>query len=182
MNDRSHPTVSLAPDSLFRHGALEVGPKVLFRKDDAFLDGFFTELFRSYRQLLKHADAVSLLFWLGDGTEILQFSGDPAQPIAWARWQGFAHPAGDPPRPPVLYADHPVELDYADVKRIVAAARRACADVFGKPLSFVLPFDPGSEFTEAPFRYERHPEILLRMGLSTVRCIRSEERRVGKEW
>ena len=171
MNDRSYPTVSLTPDSLFRHGALELAPKVLFRKDDAFLDGFFTELFRSYRQLLKHADAVSLLFWLGDGTEILQFSGDLAQPIAWARWQGFAHPAGDPPRKPVLYTDHPVELDYADVKRIVAAARRACAGVFGKPLSFVLPFDPGSEFTEAPFRYERHPEILLRMGLSTVRCI-----------
>ena len=171
METRPYPTISLAPDSLFRHGTLEFGPKVLFRKDDAFLDGFFAELFRSYRQLLKHCDAVSLLFWLGDGTEILQFSGDLAQPIAWARWQGFAHPAGDPPRKPVLYTDHPVELDYADVKRIVAAARRACAGVFGKPLSFVLPFDPGSEFTEAPFRYERHPEILLRMGLSTVRCI-----------
>ena len=172
MNDRSYPTVSLAPDSLFRHGTLEFGPKVLFRKDDGFLDGFFAELFRSYRQLLKHCDAVSLLFWLGDGTEILQFSGDLAQPIAWARWQGFAHPVGDPPREPVLYTDHPVALDYADVRRIVAAARRACADVLGKPLSFILPFDPGSEFTEAPFRYERHPEILLRAADgATVRCI-----------
>ena len=172
MNDRPYPTVSLAPDSLFRHGTLEFGPKVLFRKDDAFLDGFFAELFRSYRQLLKHCDAVSLLFWLGDGTEILQFSGDLAQPIAWARWQGFAHPVGDPPREPVLYTDRPVALDYADVRRIVAAARRACADVLGKPLSFVLPFDPGSEFTEAPFRYERHPEILLRAADgATVRCI-----------
>ena len=172
MNDRPYPTVSLAPDSLFRHGTLAFGPKVLFRKDDAFLDGFFAELFRSYRQLLKHCDAVSLLFWLGDGTEILQFSGDLAQPIAWARWQGFAHPVGDPPREPVLYTDRPVALDYADVRRIVAAARRACADVLGKPLSFVLPFDPGSEFTEAPFRYERHPEILLRAADgATVRCI-----------
>ena len=167
-----YPSISLAPDSLFRHGTLEFGPKVLFRKDDGFLDGFFAELFRSYRQLLKHCDAVSLLFWLGDGTEILQFSGDLAQPIAWARWQGFAHPVGDPPREPVLYTDHPVALDYADVRRIVAAARRACADVLGKPLSFILPFDPGSEFTEAPFRYERHPEILLRAADgATVRCI-----------
>ena len=169
---RPYPSISLAPDSLFRHGTLEFGPKVLFRKDDGFLDGFFAELFRSYRQLLKHCDAVSLLFWLGDGTEILQFSGDLAQPIAWARWQGFAHPVGDPPREPVLYTDHPVALDYADVRRIVAAARRACADVLGKPLSFILPFDPGSEFTEAPFRYERHPEILLRASDgATVRCI-----------
>ncbi|MBR0056954.1 MAG: hypothetical protein IJP66_06445, partial [Kiritimatiellae bacterium] len=172
MNTRPYPTISLAPDSLFRHGTLEFGPKDLFRKDEAFLDSFFAELFRSYRQLLKHCDAVSLLFWLGDGTEILQFSGDLAQPIAWARWQGFAHPVGDPPREPVLYTDHPVELDYADVRRIIAAARRACEAVLGKPLSFILPFDPGSEFTEAPFRYERHPEILLHApDGATVRCI-----------
>lgn len=173
MKDRPYPTISLAPDSLFRRGTLEFGPKSLLRKDDGFLDFFFAELFRSYRQLLKHCDAVSLLFWLGDGTEILQYDGTPEQPVAWARWQGFAHPVGDPPREPVLYTDHPVELCVGDVRRIVAAARRACEAVFGKPLTFILPFDPGSEFVESPFRYERHPEILLR-NVATggrVRCI-----------
>ena len=172
MSSRPYPTTSLAPDSLFRRGTLEFGPKVLFQKDDAFLDGLFTELFRSYRQLLKHCDAVSLIFWLGDGTDILQFNGDPDQPISWARWQGFAHPYGNPPRLPVLYTDHPIELTYGDIRRVIAAARRACADVLGKPLSFILPFDPGSEFTEAPFRYERHPEILLKNATgSVIRCI-----------
>ena len=114
MKDRPYPTISLAPDSLFRRGTLEFGPKSLFRKDEAFLDSFFAELFRSYRQLLKHCDAVSLLFWLGDGTEILQYDGTPEQPVAWARWQGFAHPVGDPPREPVLYTDRPVELCVGD--------------------------------------------------------------------
>ena len=170
---RPYPTISLAPDSLFRRGTLEFGPKSLLRKDEAFLDFFFAELFRSYRQLLKHCDAVSLLFWLGDGTEILQYDGTPEQPVAWARWQGFAHPFGDPPREPVLYTDHPVELCVGDVRRIVAAARRACEAVLGRPLAFIQPFDPGSEFVESPFRYERHPEILL-PGVATggrVRCI-----------
>lgn len=169
---RTFPTLSLAPDSLFRRGTLEFGPKVLFRKDDAFLDGLFTELFRSYRQLLKHCDAVSLLFWLGDGTDILQYDGTPDQPIAWARWQGFAHPCGDPPRQPVLYTDDPVALTVGDIRRVIAAARRACEAVLEKPLAFILPFDPGSEFTEAPFRYERHPEILMRTSDGApVRCI-----------
>ncbi len=172
MNSRPYPTISLAPDSLFRHGTLEFGPKVLFRKDDAFLEAFFTELFRTYRQLLKHCDTVSLLCWIGDGTDILQYDGDLEKPVAWARWQGFAHPYGDPPRQPVLYTDHPIELTYGDIKRVIAAARRASSEVLGKPLSFILPFDPGSEFTEAPFRYERHPEILLRSAAgATVRCI-----------
>ena len=167
-----YPTTTLAPAPLWKRGTLEFGPKVLFRKDDAFLDGLFAELFRSYRQLLKHCEAVSLLFWLGDGTDILQYDGSPGQPVSWARWQGFAHPVGEPRREPVLYTDHPVELCVADIRRIVAAARRACAGVLGKPLSFILPFDPGSEFTEAPFRYERHPEILLRSESgATVRCI-----------
>jgi hypothetical protein len=168
----SYPTISLAPVSLFRRGTLEFGPKVLFRKDDEFLDSFFTELFRTYRQLLKHCDTISLCCWLGDGTDILQYDGALEKPIAWARWQGFAHPYGDPPRQPVLYTDHPVELTYGDLKRVIAAARRAASEVLGKPLSFILPFDPGSEFTEAPFRYERHPEILLRNAAgSAIRCI-----------
>ena len=166
------PTTSLAPDSLFRSGTLEFGPKSLFRKDDASLAAYFTELLRTYRQLLKHCDAVSLLFWLGDGTDILQYDGHPETAISWARWQGFAHPMGDPPRPPVLYVDDPIELTYGDVARIVASARRACLDVLGKPLTFIIPFDPGSEFTEAPFRYERHPEILFHADDgSAFRCI-----------
>ena len=48
-----YPTTTLAPAPLWKRGTLEFGPKVLFRKDDAFLDGLFAELFRSYRQLLN---------------------------------------------------------------------------------------------------------------------------------
>ena len=170
--NRPYPTISLKSDSLFRRGTLEFGPKSLFAKDDDHLYSYFAELFRSYRQLLKHCDAVSLLFWLGDGTDILRYDGNPDTSIAWARWQGFAHPMDNPPRPPVLYADNTIEFTYGDVRRIVAAARHSCADVLGKALLFILPFDPGSEFTEAPFRYELHPEILYHAADgATVRCI-----------
>lgn len=173
MENQPYPTVSLAPHSIFRRGTLEFGPKSLIQKDDAFLDNFFTELFRTYRQLLKHCDTVSLVCWLGDGTEMLQYNGTPDQVVPWSFWQGFAHPVGDPPRPPVLYKDHPIELCVDDVRRIIGAARRACAAVLDKPFSFILPFDPGSEFIESPFRYEHHPEILLR-NVATggrIRCI-----------
>lgn len=173
MKTLPYPTVSLAADSLYRRGTLEFSPKSLFRKDDDHLQDFFTELFRTYRQLLKHCELVSLLFWLDDGTSILQYDGTSEQPVSWAYWQGFAHPVGNPPRQPVLYTDHPIELCVGDIRRIIAAARRACASVLGKPLSFILPFDPGSEFVNSPFRYERHSEILLK-NIATggkIRCI-----------
>ena len=175
MKAYAYPTVSIEPTPLFRHGALEFGPKVLFQKDDAYVEGLFTELFRTYRQLLKHCEEVSLYWWLGDGTEILVYDGDMDRKVAWARWQGFANSIkaadGSRPKPAVPYTDHPVDITYGDIRRIIALAKRCCAEVLGKKLLFILPFDPGSEFNEAPFRYERHTEILLPNGPSWIHCI-----------
>ena len=175
MKPYAYPSVSIGPSTLFRHGALEFGPKVLFRKDDDYVSGLFRELFQTYRQLLKHCEEVSLYWWLGDGTEILVYDRDLDRKVAWARWQGFANTVkatdGSKPKPPVCYTDHPIEITYRDIRRIIALAKAACAEVLGKKLLFILPFDPGSEFNEAPFRYEQHTEILLPNGPSWIHCI-----------
>ena len=167
----NYPTTSIAPRILFRDGALEMGPKTFFRKDDDYLDNLYTELFRTYRQLLKDCENVSLYFWLGDGSEILEYNRDFDQEVSWAKWQGFAHRAKNAAfggRPATLYTDHPVDLTYGDIRRVVSIAKACCRRVLGKELKFVLPFDPGSEFTASPFRYERHTEILVKSNSGQV--------------
>ena len=175
MKSYAYPTVSIAPTPLFRHGALEFGPKVFLQKDDAFVRGFFTELFRTYRQLLKDCEDVSIMWWLADGTDLLVYDRDMDRKVAWARWQGFAHAQksadGTQPKPAIFYTDHPVDITYGDVRRVIATAKDCCREVLGKPLVFILPFDPGSEFNEAPFRYEKHTEILVHNENSWIRCI-----------
>ncbi len=175
MKTNVYPTVTIDPLPLFRHGALEFGPKVFFQKDDDYVSGLFRELFKTYRQLLKHCEEVSLYWWLGDGTDILVYDRNLDRKVAWACWQGFANKIkasdGSEPRPAVCYTDQPIEITYRDIRRIIALAKSACAEVLGKKLLFILPFDPGSEFNEAPFRYERHTEILLPNGRSWIHCI-----------
>lgn len=171
----SYPSVSIAPDNLLHRGILEFGPKSFHRKDDAYLTEFFTELFRTYRQFLKRCREVWLCCWLDDGTSLLVYDRDMGHEIAWARWQGFAHATkaadGSLPKPPVCYTDHPVTLTYGDMRRVIAIAKDCCNEVLGKSLHFILPFDPGSEFNESPFRYERHTEILLKSPHSWIHCI-----------
>lgn len=158
----NYPTSSIKPRTLFQHGVLEMGPKPLFKKDDAFVQDVFAELFKTYRQLLKDCGEISIHWWLGEGSEILEYDRDMERRIHWAQWQGFAKTVpGSGMKPPVCYTDHPIEITYGDIRRIIAIAKRCCRDVLGKPLRFVLPFDPGSEFCISPFRYERHPEILM---------------------
>jgi hypothetical protein len=95
-------------------------------------------------------------------------------------WQGFAHrtvhaPDKDPDGDSILthsriYRDNPVTLAYGDLRRIVGLMKQAAREVLDKPLDVGIPFDPGSEFCTAPFRYERHPELLLKSS-EHIRCI-----------
>ena len=165
MAPRFYPTQSLNDDVLYQNGTLEISAKPFFQKDDAYLTDLFHELFLSWRSLLKHCRQVSLLWWLGEGTELMEYDRDMDRKINWAMWQGFAHTdrshGGDNYAKAVPYADAPVDITYGDIRRIVALMKAACRDILGKDLRVGTPFDPGSEFCLSPFRYQRHPEILM---------------------
>ncbi len=174
MRDSKYPSVSIEPDAFVRGCTLEFSSKPFFRKDDAYLERLFTETFRTYRQLLKHAGRVSILWWLSEGTDILEYDGDMSRRIEWAKWQGFAHTVDNgaaSSRPATLYTADPVELTYGDVRRIASLMKKTCADVLGKELYVIVPFDPGSEFCISPFRYVRHTELLMGRSGGFVHCI-----------
>jgi hypothetical protein len=63
-----------------------------------FKDGFGTdnvericrELFRQWDALTRHADAVQVMLWSSDGSEILEYTGDLDADMPWASYIGYA--------------------------------------------------------------------------------------------
>ncbi|MCZ7646133.1 MAG: hypothetical protein M5U26_12735 [Planctomycetota bacterium] len=154
---------------------MEISPKPFVPHDDANVERVMEDAARQWWPLLKHARRVSVLFWLGDGTDILEYRGRLDDRVEWAKWMGYAETPykvsekDDPLKESIvtrgyLYRPDAPEMTYGDVKRIVAAMKRAVRRVCGVPVEVGIPFDPGSEFSVAPFRYEKHTEILITGG------------------
>lgn len=161
--------------------SLEITPKPLFRKDDAFVLALFRDVFLQWHALLRHADQVSLLWWLSDGTDLLVHNRDWDAPIEWMFWQGFAHPTYDVPlekdpgrdsitATPRIYRPDAVELTGRDVRRIVEMIRRAGREALGRDVRVGVAFDPGCEFSNHPFRYRDHPELLIGDRMKCIDC------------
>ncbi len=134
-----------------------------FRNRD--FDAVCAQVFRDWEPLLRNAEQASVLLWVSDGSEILAYTGNLDDRLEWAMYAGAASISrdADPITDPegrglhaahYLYDEQPLDLTYHDLREIVAAFKRAGADRVG------IPFDPGPEFAESPFKYKLHPEIL----------------------
>jgi hypothetical protein len=159
--------------------SLEISAKPFLRIDDESILGLMEDVFRHWYSLLKHADTIALLWWLSDGTDILVYNRDIDTPIQWMKYLGFAHKTFDVPREkdpygesivgvPRIYHPGAPALTYGDVRRIVRLMKYAAKNVLQRDLRVGTAFDPGAEFSNHPFRYEQHPELLLG---ETIKCI-----------
>jgi hypothetical protein len=109
------------------------------------------------------------MLWVADGSDILAWCGDLNQPIEWARYIGFCNYAYDayesthhpPSRSAIPYIENPKEMQYTDLKAIIEALRAVGAELLNRPITIGATFDPGPEFAESPFKYDRHPEIIV---------------------
>lgn len=139
------------------------------------------DLFRQWWPLLKHADQVSVLLWCSDGSEILEYRGDLAEPFEWARYIGGANPRAHVPNDPegialhsrpYLYLESPPQFTYGWLKRLLEIIKEEGRMVTGRPVRVGETFDPGPEFAKSAFKYERHPEICLgeTMGAKSFVC------------
>jgi len=161
--------------------SLEISAKPFLDLSEDGLHTLFDDIFRQWYSLLKHADQVSLLWWLSDGTDLLTYDGRMDEPIEWMAYLGFAHKTYDVPREkdPVgesivgqtrIYHPNPPRITYGETKRIVQAMKRAARDVLGMDLHVGYAFDPGAEFSNHPFRYREHPELLIGETLKCIDC------------
>ncbi len=153
--------------------SLEMSLKPFRRTDDAYIEKVCEELFDGWRELLQYADSVAVMFWTSDGSEILEYTGNPDDKMDWSRYIGSANPP--PEYPPVklkdinprmdvhvqpcFYMEDPPVITYRDLARIIAAIKRVGREKTGKPIRVVETFDPGPEFAYSDFKFHRHTEL-----------------------
>jgi hypothetical protein len=155
----------------FKNVTLEMSLKPFKRNEPDYIRGICREVFTQWAALIRHADQVSVMLWTADGSEILDYRGDPNQRLEWARYLGnpnTGHPVGSQPEAPLsihqrafLYMENPPEFTFGDLRFIVQCLKEEGRRVTGRPVRVGATFDPGPEFAKSPFKYEKHPEICM---------------------
>ena len=153
----------------FERLTLEMSPKPFRSLAEADIRAVCVELFRQWSSLIRRVDAVAIMLWTADGSEILDYRGRMADEIEWARYIGIGTrpehaPADDPGRiglhsTPHLYMENPPKLTYGSLATIVRTLKQVGREITGKPITVGATFDPGPEFANSQFKYVRHPEI-----------------------
>jgi len=131
------------------------------------------EMFRQWEPLCRHSDKVSVMLWVGDGSEILDYRGKPEDTFDWGRYLGCINrlPSKellemDPKCRQLrtrgrVYREDTPELNYRFLKNLVNIIKSVGKKYLKKEISLVATFDPGPEFAKSSFKYERHPEVCL---------------------
>lgn len=153
----------------FQSITLEASLKPFKKNDKAFIRETAREMFIQWHSLLRHTDTVSVMLWTADGSEILDYKGDPDQTLEWAMYMGnpnTQHEVGSGPKElslherAYLYMTDPPSFTYGDLAFIVKTLKEEGQEVTGKPILVGATFDPGPEFAKSEFKYRKHPEIL----------------------
>lgn len=157
--------------SLAKALTLEMSFKPFKENSQEYIEQVCINLFEQWKPLAKNFKEVYVLFWTGDGTEILDYSGDYNDEIEWAKYIGRANEndtdwdkEGDPERigphaKRYLYMDNPPIFRYSDLQNINDTVKRVGKRILNKPIKVGAIFDPGPEFSVSDFKYKRHPEV-----------------------
>ena len=155
----------------FKNVTLEMSLKPFKKNDPAYIRGVCREVFTQWAPLIRHADQVSVMMWTADGSEILNYTGDPTQRLEWAMYIGnpnSGRAVGSEPDAPLsihdrafLYMPNPPEYTMADLRLIVQTLKEEGRRITGKPVRVGATFDPGPEFAKSDFKYKKHPEICM---------------------
>lgn len=152
---------------MFRSINLEMSLKPFKKTDDAYIRRVCAEVFETWAPLLHGREEISIMLWTGDGSEIIDYTGDMDRPFEWAYFLGTANnpPLGDMPcetslhERKQLYIENPPVITYRIMRRIVAALKEAGSAAFPQARMLVgATFDIGPEFAISDFKYSRHPE------------------------
>ncbi len=153
--------------------SLEMSLKPFRKTDDAYVERVCEELFDGWRDLIRYADSIAVMLWTSDGSEILEYTGNPDDKMEWGKYIGNANPKPEFPAvalsdvnprmdvhvQPCYYMEDPPEITYRDLARIIAAIKRVGKRVTGKDVVVIETFDPGPEFAYSDFKFHRHPEL-----------------------
>jgi len=149
---------------------LELSGKAFTDDTDATMVAVCRRMFTQWLPLLTAADGVSVLLWIADGSEILEYTGRLDDTFEWAYWCGCANPipapAGWSERQrrnthcfPQKYRPDAAPRSYDWLRRLIATLRRVGTEITGQPIRIGATFDNGPEFAISPFKFRKHREI-----------------------
>ncbi len=154
---------------MFEAVNLEAALKIFKKTDDEYVKGVCKKLFEQWKPLLKGRKQVSLLMWTGDGSQILDYRGNPDDEFEWGKWIGRANcPTKSDDDPDFidlherkrLYTENPPVMTYGILKRIIELIKQTGSEIIpGLKVEVGEIFDIGPEFAISDFKYRRHPEV-----------------------
>ena len=154
---------------MFENITLELSLKPFKQTDEAYIRKICAQIFEQWHSLLKNRKSISVMLWVGDGSEILDYAGNLDDIFEWARFVGTANL-------PYLEENEPLEtslhirkqdyiknapvMTYGILKTIISCLKEEGKKAFPEALIRIgETFDIGPEFAISDFKYNRHTEI-----------------------
>lgn len=161
---------------------LEISLKPFKKISDAYIKGVCEKFFEQWLPLCRRAETISVLIWVSDGSEILDYKGNMDYEFEWCKYIGVApnqiytNPSSADPenlsihRHPYLYTDSPPIFTYGILKNLVSIIKKTGRRITGKKIRTGATFDPGPEFAKSDFKYKKHPEICDGLAFGDKKC------------
>lgn len=159
---------------MFKQVNLEVSMKVFKQNDIDYIYHVVNRVFDHWAPLLKGREVISVLFWVSDGSNILDYTGNLDEEIEWDYFLGCAKmetlEEGEDRdvnlhEKNVRYMKNTPVVTHRTVKNIVSAIKEVGRKRYpDTEIRVGIPFDIGPEFAKSKFKYERHPEICTGSG------------------
>ena len=160
---------------MFRSVTLEMSLKPFQQTDSASIEQVCRQVFEQWHPLIKNREVISIMLWVGDGSEMIDYTGDLDKEFEWAYYVGTANlPDADPSAPETslherrqLYTENPPKITYGILKQIISAIKAEGQRRYPKVRIRVgETFDIGPEFAISDFKYHRHLESCRGTGAS----------------
>ena len=155
---------------MFKNITLELSIKPFKKTDDKYITDVCKKIVQQWYALLKNRESISFMLWVGDGSELLDYSGNLSDTFEWCRFLGLAnlpllseddHPYTSLHSRTQHYMPNAPVFTYEILKKIVTTLKEETKKVFpNAKVSVGETFDIGPEFAISEFKYKRHTEIV----------------------